>query len=82
MIYLSIGGSVTNELRYVRKTLLDWNFCRTGTLNADEVDETMLCAGESGIDACQVCFSFWKGFYCEMRKKDKKQTKKTSNMIQ
>ena len=58
MIYLSIGGSVTNELRYVRKTLLDWNFCRTGTLNADEVDETMLCAGESGIDACQVCFSF------------------------
>lgn len=52
-LYLSTGGSSSSTLQYVWKELLSNVECeKTG--NAGQIDETMLCAGEAGKDACQV----------------------------
>ena len=39
---------------YVDKPLLTLAECKASKIPDDELDETMLCAGESGKDACQV----------------------------
>ena len=50
------GGSGSDDLQYVQKILLTLNDCQA-TLYEDyhiQVTETMICAGEKGIDSCQV----------------------------
>ncbi|XP_052821449.1 trypsin alpha-3-like [Mya arenaria] len=48
----SEGGSSSSQLRYVWKTLISLANCEN-TGNSGNLDNTMLCAGETGKDACQ-----------------------------
>lgn len=49
-----LGGDSSSTLKYVWKPILNYNFCDTQTGNAGQIDATMLCAGNTGKDACQV----------------------------
>ncbi|KAL4239196.1 Suppressor of tumorigenicity 14 protein [Mactra antiquata] len=48
----SEGGSSSNVLRFVNKTMISLAECEN-TGNSGDLDATMLCAGETGKDACQ-----------------------------
>lgn len=53
-LFMSVsGGSSSSTLRYVWKPLLSLAECEN-TGNANNLDSTMMCAGEAGKDACQV----------------------------
>lgn len=47
------GGSTSTILRYVWKPILGYSQCQQ-TGNSGDLDTTMMCAGQSGRDACQV----------------------------
>ena len=51
--YLPDGPSAST-LQYAWKPLISYNTCNTQTGNAGEIDRTMMCAGDTGVDACQV----------------------------
>ena len=52
-LFFSIGGAVTDVLKYVSKPLFSKADCeKTG--NAGYLDNTMICAGDDEKDACQV----------------------------
>ena len=52
-LYLTDGPSAST-LQYAWKPLISYNTCNTQTGNAGEIDRTMMCAGDTGVDACQV----------------------------
>lgn len=53
LINIFPGGSTSQVLQYVHKPLLSRDRCED-TGNKGHLDDTMLCAGQTGRDACQV----------------------------
>ena len=52
-IFLSSDGVVSDVLMYVSKPLINMTDCEDSG-NKGSLDETMVCAGDAGRDACQV----------------------------